>query len=424
MRFAMVTTFYPPYGYGGDATYVRALSRELVARGHQVEVIHCLDAYGIVRPGFEPPATEGEDGVIVHRLRSPFGALSPLVTQQTGHPGLKTRAIRRLLDNKFDVVHFHNISLVGGPAVLTMSHAPVTLFTLHEHWLICPTHVLWKDKSRACDKPECMTCSLRSGIPPQLWRYTALRDQALRHCDLLLSPSEFTAVRHQEAGISQPISVLPLFSALEAPTSGDRYAFKGAPYFLYVGRLIGSKGVEQLVKTFADKPRHTLLVAGDGDLSPRLEKTYSDAPNIRFLGAVPQQELQSLYSNATALVVPSLAPETFCLTVVEAAAFGTPSLVRAGSGGPVEIVTRGSGGLVYQDELDLGLKVEQLATEDNLAEALGRNARSAYERFYTRDAHVGGYLEHVETILAAKRQNSSWPPQPPATRGAAGLPDR
>ncbi len=35
MRFCMVTTFYPPFHFGGDATYVRALSRALVARGHE-----------------------------------------------------------------------------------------------------------------------------------------------------------------------------------------------------------------------------------------------------------------------------------------------------------------------------------------------------------------------------------------------------
>ncbi len=35
MRFCMVTTFYPPFQFGGDATYVRALSRAPVARGHE-----------------------------------------------------------------------------------------------------------------------------------------------------------------------------------------------------------------------------------------------------------------------------------------------------------------------------------------------------------------------------------------------------
>ena len=45
MRFGMVTTFYPPFSYGGDATYVRNLARALVDQGHEVEVIASTQAY-------------------------------------------------------------------------------------------------------------------------------------------------------------------------------------------------------------------------------------------------------------------------------------------------------------------------------------------------------------------------------------------
>ena len=41
----MVTTFYPPYSFGGDAVFVRRLSLELADRGHRVDVIHNVDAY-------------------------------------------------------------------------------------------------------------------------------------------------------------------------------------------------------------------------------------------------------------------------------------------------------------------------------------------------------------------------------------------
>jgi hypothetical protein len=41
----MITTFYPPYNFGGDGIFVRQLSNELALRGHRVDVIHCIDAY-------------------------------------------------------------------------------------------------------------------------------------------------------------------------------------------------------------------------------------------------------------------------------------------------------------------------------------------------------------------------------------------
>ena len=139
MRFCMVTTVYPPYHFCGDAVFVQALARALVENGHHVEVVHCEDAYRL--RGREQPAVQVEqDGVVVHRLRSPFGMLSSLIIQQTGKPGVKTIQLRAVLDRDFDVVNFHNISLIGGPCVLQMSRTPVTLYTLHEHWLVCPTH--------------------------------------------------------------------------------------------------------------------------------------------------------------------------------------------------------------------------------------------------------------------------------------------
>jgi len=95
---------------------------------------------------------------VVHRLESPFGFLSPLITQFTGRPGIKSRAMRVIFAQSFDVVHFHNISLVGGPAVITRSRAPVNLYTLHDHWLLCPTHVFWKNNSKQCDGPTCFRC--------------------------------------------------------------------------------------------------------------------------------------------------------------------------------------------------------------------------------------------------------------------------
>ena len=130
MRFCMVTTYYPPYHFGGDATYVRALSQALVSLGHEVEVMHCVDAYRL-KKGNSMSQDVADAGVIVHRLKSRFGFLSPLITQQTGHPGLKARAEHTVFARSFDVVHFHNISLVGGPAIIPWSQAPVTLYTLH-----------------------------------------------------------------------------------------------------------------------------------------------------------------------------------------------------------------------------------------------------------------------------------------------------
>ncbi|VAW53785.1 hypothetical protein MNBD_GAMMA05-1268 [hydrothermal vent metagenome] len=399
MRFCMVTTFYPPYHFGGDATYVRALSRALVARGHEVVVIHCEDAYNTV--SHTRASTEvTHDGITVHRLKSRFGILSPLLTQQLGQPGFKSAAIKKILNEKFDVVNFHNISLVGGPSVLKLSNAPVTLYTLHEHWLLCPTHIFWKNKSSACDQPQCIRCCLRSGIPPQLWRYTGLVKRNLANVDLMLAPSQFTAQKHRDAGFKNNIQVLPLFSSL-SPDRPPAFKTGSKPRFIFAGRVTASKGVEAMLKIFSEMSDVELQVVGDGDLLKQLQLDYVSSSHIYFMGSVTQHELIKLYQNATALILPSLAPETFGLTVVEAFACGIPAIVRV-AGGNREIIDETGAGFVYTSDDELKSAVNKLATNESLRIKLGEKARTSYTQLYTEEHHTNKYLSFVADIKKQK----------------------
>ena len=399
MRFCMVTTFYPPYHFGGDATYVRALSRALTARGHTVEVVHCEDAYRLSGKDADPRVAGEDEGILVHRLKSRLGPLSPLITQQTGRPGLKAGALRAILKRDFDVVNFHNISLVGGPAILELSAAPVTLYTLHEHWLLCPTHIFWKNRSKACDVKQCIRCSLRSGIPPQWWRYTGLIKRAIAHVDVFLAPSEFTAQRHRESGIA-PVQVLPLFSILD-PGSPDDDIVLSRPCFLFVGRVTASKGILAVLAQFANLPEYDLTVVGEGDLRAGLERQYAGHANIHFLGQIPQDELTVLYRGATALVFPSLAPETFGLSIAEAFACGTPAIVRD-AGGSRELVDATGGGVVYRTDAELLHALHKLAGDGGLRAQLGQRARAGFEKHYTQQRHVDTYLACINNIRHSK----------------------
>jgi glycosyltransferase involved in cell wall biosynthesis len=106
----MITTFYPPYNFGGDGIFVRRLSNELARRGHQVDVIHCIDAYRLLAHQELARTYDDHPNVTVHGLKSPFGFLSPLATQQMGLPFFKSARIQQILEKGFDVIHYHNIS--------------------------------------------------------------------------------------------------------------------------------------------------------------------------------------------------------------------------------------------------------------------------------------------------------------------------
>ena len=93
LNFLHVTTFYPPYSFGGDAMYIHRLAHALGDEGHRVDVIHCTDAYHLQHPGEPEIQFAGHPNVRMHSLRSPYRRLSPLITQQTGYAGMKRRKI-------------------------------------------------------------------------------------------------------------------------------------------------------------------------------------------------------------------------------------------------------------------------------------------------------------------------------------------
>ena len=194
--------------------YIYRLSHALGDEGHHVDVVSDYDSYHLLHRSAPEIAYEEHPNVKRHVLRSRYGFLSPVVTHQTGKPYLKNKKIQEVLSSrKFDVIHFHNISLMG-PGILSVvaqNSAPIKIYTTHEHWLICPTHVLWKYNRRACEKPDCFACTVMAGRPPQVWRYTGMLERYSRQVDRFVSPSRFTADKHAERGFPQPVSHLPYF---------------------------------------------------------------------------------------------------------------------------------------------------------------------------------------------------------------------
>lgn len=410
LRFCMLTTFYPPHNFGGDGIGVQRLSRALVRRGHQVTVVHDTDAYGALAPQAVAAAESEDDGVEVVRLRSGLGMLSPLLTQQVGRPVVNGGRIRRLLEaGSYDVIMYHNTSLVGGPGLLSYGNG-IKLYEAHEHWLVCPTHVLWRHGRERCDSRECLRCVLSYRRPPQLWRYTGLLERQLAHVDGFIAKSEFSRRKHAEFGFPRDMEVIPYFlpddggsraataarSSSGGSTAGgpDAAPNGGRPYFLFVGRLERIKGLDDVIPAMAGYPGADLLIAGDGDYGAELRQLGRDVPNVRFLGRLAPEELQHLYAGAIALVVPSVCYETFGIILIEAFRQGTPVLARRIGPFP-EIVELAGGGLLFDAGSELPALLGRLQHDRGLRDGLASAARSAFQRHWTEEAVLPRYLELV-----------------------------
>ncbi len=405
LRFLHITTFYPPYSFGGDAIYVSRLANALAADGHQVDVIHCVDSYELLSGKRIAPCPErSHTNLNVYGLRSGFGALSPLLTQQTGSPILKRGQIEKIVKGKrYDVVHFHNISLFG-PAILnlTPNDNVIKLYTALEYWLVCPTHMLWKFNQRVCESPECIICVLKARRPPQPWRYLGVLERAAAQIDQFIAPSECVARLHAERGLSPRFEYLPLFTEInedEDPRQLPRPHAK--PYFLFAGRLEKLKGVDSLTEAWERYRGPDLLIAGDGTDAARLRAKAATNPRIVFLGSVSQERLKALYAHSLACLVPSLFWEPFGLVAVEALANRTPVIAHR-IGGPAEIVEQSGGGLLYDNEQGLVDALERIADDSRLREELAERGFAVCGERWSRHAHLKMYYELIERTAARK----------------------
>ncbi len=395
LRFCFLTTFYPPFHFGGDAVGVQRLARGLVRQGHHVTVIHDTDAYLTLAPEAPAPTGPEDDGVEVVRLKSRLGALSVLATQQTGRPVVHGARIAKLLDEgHFDVVNFHNVSLVGGPGILGYGGQALRLYMAHEHWLVCPTHVLWRHGRERCTGRECLRCSLHYKRPPQAWRSTGLLERQLDHVDTFIAMSEFSRDKHHEFGFPKPMEVLPYF----LPDTGDEPAAAESPidrpYFLFVGRLERIKGLDDVIPVFLNSPDADLVILGDGEHGAALRAQAAGSPHVRFLGRVPLEDLPRYYQHALALIVPSVCYETFGIILIEAFRQGTPVIARHLGPFP-EIVTRAGGGELFESTPDLVAAMKRLQDDPGYRDRLGQAGRDAFLAHWSEEAVVPRYLDIV-----------------------------
>lgn len=393
LRFCMVSTFYPPFSFGGDAIQVERLASALVERGHHVTVVHSREAFETLSRR-RPEGGHGDPRVRVVTLESGLGPVAPVASYLSGRPILTSSRLSALFEEDFDVFHFHNPSLVGAPGAFGLGRG-VKLYTAHEQWLVCPTHVLWKYQQRVCERPTCWRCSLTYHRPPQLWRSGSLLRDSVAELDALILPSQTSVRLHGRFASIVRLEHIPHFVPDPPPAEASQ---PERPYFLFAGRLEPIKGVEVAIDAMRGRAEQ-LLIAGSGTLEPKLRRRAEGLDNVRFLGWVDADRLDGLYRNALAAIVPTLGHEAFGLVAVEAFARGTPAIVHH-FGALGELLDRG-GGVGYRTAEELQNALTLMADPDLRAQ-LSKRARAAYVREWTTDRHIGRYLRLIAELAGAR----------------------
>jgi glycosyltransferase involved in cell wall biosynthesis len=163
-----------------------------------------------------------------------------------------------------------------------------------------------------------------------------------------------------------------IYPPVEVPDSLPTSTKKtGDSYFLYVNRLAFAKHPEIAIAACAEL-QVPLKVVGTGKLLPELKKMAHE--NIEFLGAVDDETLHTLYTNATALLYP-VEDEDFGIVPIEAMGYGVP-VIAHNSGGPRETIIDGKTGVLFDNLSVAGLvrAIEKSRTIQFTSEIIHKHA--------------------------------------------------
>jgi glycosyltransferase involved in cell wall biosynthesis len=176
--------------------------------------------------------------------------------------------------------------------------------------------------------------------------------------------------------------------------------------FVFVGRLVGDKGINELIKAFNNISKYyervKLLLVGpqEPDLDPLDEETLETiSQNSNIIEVGYQSDVRPYFSVSNTLVFPSYR-EGFPNVVMQAGAMGLPSIVTD-INGCNEIIIEGENGTIIpaKDTIALQKKMELFITDRALIEKLRSKAREMIASRYEQKMVWEALLEEYKSLL-------------------------
>ena len=190
------------------------------------------------------------------------------------------------------------------------------------------------------------------------------------------------------------------------------------PRLLFLGRLKQYKRIELVLDVLEGIPGAHLDIAGEGDHRPALEAEIARrrlGDRVTLHGHVSEERKAELYDRAWVNLTASSA-EGWCLTVMEAAARGTPSAALRVGGLP-ESILDGRTGLLADEPEELAEKVAALVADPARRHALGADAQERALSEFSWDRTAEATLSLLDAVAArplAPAEPESGPAPEPA----------
>lgn len=375
---------------GGVKTYLFTLFRGLLERGHEVAFL----SYNRQTPNDLPPELNAMPrfGVLDEGESRALGrarAWAPHVCYSNNMSVLELES--HLLD------HFRVVKFMHGYFGTCISNLKMHRF---------PTSVPCSRKlSPAClgfyFARRCGKASLPAIRDGYRWS-SRQRELFARYAALVVASDHMKREYIRHGAEPHNVVVNPLFTPCAANEAAKGSSVTHRSDVLFIGRMTHLKGGDMLLKAAAVAGRKlgrglTVTMAGDGPQRPQWEQMASQfGVKARFTGWANGEQLEQLYRDTTLLAIPSVWPEPFGLTGLEAGQFGVPA-VAFDVGGISQWLHDGINGVLVRGSRPhyqaMGQVLADVLSQPDRLEMMRRGARQLAEQM-SIDAHLD-QLEHI-----------------------------
>ena len=339
MKIGLVCPYNIAKG-GGVQEIVRAMRKELVARGHDAVII---------TPQPKDIQDMDTEGIIFVGSATDFH--SPLHTTTQLSASVDTEALEQMLETEqFDILHFHEPWVPVLSRQILSRSTSVNIATFH------------------AKVPETvMTRTVAKVVTPYL-------KSVLKYLDSLTAVSD-SAAEYVSGLTDEPISIIPNGIDLKQYHKQTRAVrIIGEPRsILFIGRLEQRKGVKYLLQAYEllvqENENVSLIIAGDGPDREKLELYVEerDLPNVSFMGFVSNETKMQLLADADLFCSPATFGESFGIVLLEAMATGLVTVAGNNSGYSAVMQDLGAISVVNpHDTVEFARRLQLLLSDDNL----------------------------------------------------------
>src|SRR3954471_15310745 len=282
MRVLFLTHNYPRTAGDASGSFILRLAQALRAEDVEVRVV------APASPGV--PDHDSADGIPVDRFH-----YAPKKYETLAYGGNMATQVQESWGARVKLLGF----LGSEFSCAVRARRSFDPDVLHAHWWF-PNGLVGTWTARMADRPLVTTLH---GTDVRLARTVAFSRPGFRH--VMQHSAAVTAVSQYLANEAQSVVATTAPTVSPMPVATDLFSPGGrrdANRILFVGRLNAQKGIEMLLRALSlTRSGVGLDVIGDGADDNRLRELSAElgiAERIRWIGALPQQQLAEYYRKA------------------------------------------------------------------------------------------------------------------------------